>query len=52
MGTMQVHYAKIKENLGLEEALADSSEDEKEDYMQKMKEQKSEFASKIREKKL
>lgn len=35
MDTMKSHYAKIKENLGLEEALADSSEDEKDDYMRK-----------------
>ena len=33
--SMAKHYEKIKEHLGLDEALADSSEDEQDKYIRK-----------------
>ena len=36
-GFMQEHYNKVKDNLGLEEALAPSSEDEMDNYICKLR---------------
>jgi len=35
LDVMQTHYEGIKNQLGLDEALAPSSEDEKDDYIRK-----------------
>lgn len=40
---MSEHYNALKYQLGLDEALAPSSEDERDDYIQKIKEQKKDF---------
>ena len=48
---MSKHYDHLKTNLGLDEALAPSSEDEKDDYIQTMMLQKKEFRKQMKQKK-
>lgn len=49
---MSEHYNALKGQLGLDEALAPSSEDEKDDYIQMISEQKKEFRRKMRQKRM
>lgn len=49
---MGTHYDALKQQLGLGEALASSSEDEKDSYIEQMQKQKKEFRLKMRDKRL
>ena len=49
---MSKHYEQIKDHLGLDEALAPSSEDEKDNYIVMIQNQKKEFRQRARDRRI